>query len=130
MTSAERHGGLADVLDDHLAAEFATCDLDATMATMTGDPYLNHVPVLTGGIGRAEVRRFYQQTFIGHWPAGTTMERISPHHRQRPGGRRTGVVVHPRHRDEPSASRRAPHWQAGTAGGVRGGWLPGRQAQP
>ncbi len=77
MTSAERHGGLADVLDDHLAAEFATCDLDATMATMTGDPYLNHVPVLTGGIGRAEVRRFYQQTFIGHWPAGTTMERIS-----------------------------------------------------
>jgi carboxymethylenebutenolidase len=77
MTSAERPGGLADVLDDHLAAEFATRDLDATMATMTDDPYLNYVPVLTGGIGRAEVRRFYQQIFIGHWPADTTMERIS-----------------------------------------------------
>jgi carboxymethylenebutenolidase len=77
MTSAERRGGLAEVLDDHLAAEFATRDLDATMATMTGDPYLNHVPVLTGGIGRAEVRRFYQQIFIGHWPADNTMERIS-----------------------------------------------------
>jgi carboxymethylenebutenolidase len=51
MTGPERHGGPADVLDDHLAAEFATRDLDATMATMTGDPYLNHVPVLTGGIG-------------------------------------------------------------------------------
>ena len=77
MTAADRHGGLANVLDDHLAAEFATRDVDATMATMTDDPYLNHVPVLTGGIGRAEVRRFYQQIFIGHWPADTTMERIA-----------------------------------------------------
>ena len=77
MTGPERHGGLAEVLDDHLAAEFATRDLDATMATMTDDPYLNHVPVLTGGIGRDEVRRFYQQVFIGHWPADTTMQRIS-----------------------------------------------------
>jgi carboxymethylenebutenolidase len=77
MTSPERHGGLADVPDDHLAAEFAARDPDATTATMTGDPYLNHVPVLTAGIGRDEVRRFYQQVFIGHWPADTTMQRIS-----------------------------------------------------
>jgi carboxymethylenebutenolidase len=77
MTASDRHGGLADVLDDHLAAEFATRDVDATMATMTDDPYLNHVPVLTGGIGREEVRRFYEQVFIGHWPADTAMERVS-----------------------------------------------------
>jgi carboxymethylenebutenolidase len=77
MAGSDWHGELADVLDDHLAAEFATQDVDATMATMTDDPYLNHVPVLTGGIGRAEVRRFYEQIFIGHWPADTTMERIS-----------------------------------------------------
>jgi carboxymethylenebutenolidase len=77
MTDPERDAALADVLDDHLAAEFTSRDLGATMATMTGDPYLNHVPVLTGGIGRDEVRRFYQQIFIGHWPADTTMERIS-----------------------------------------------------
>jgi len=77
MTSAQRGGGLAEVLDDHLASEFTTRDLDATMATMTGDPYLNHVPVLTGGIGWAEIRRFYQQIFIGHWPADTAMERVS-----------------------------------------------------
>jgi carboxymethylenebutenolidase len=77
MTASDRHGELADVLDDHLAAEFVTRDVDATMATMTDDPYLNHVPVLTGGIGREEVRRFYEKVFIGHWPADTTMERIS-----------------------------------------------------
>jgi carboxymethylenebutenolidase len=77
MTGSDDRAGLADVLDDHLAAEFTTRDVDATMATMTGDPYLVHVPVLTGGIGREEVRRFYQQIFIGHWPADTTMERVS-----------------------------------------------------
>jgi len=77
MTTSDGHDALADVLDDHLAAEFATRDVDATMATMTDDPYLNHVPVLTGGIGWEEVRRFYEQIFIGHWPADTTMERIS-----------------------------------------------------
>jgi carboxymethylenebutenolidase len=77
MTSPDQHSGLAEVLDDHLAAEFATRDLDATMATMTDDPYLTHVPVLTGGTGREEVRRFYEQIFIGHWPADTTIERIS-----------------------------------------------------
>jgi hypothetical protein len=36
------------------------------MATTTQDPYLNHVPVLAGGIGRDEARRFYEQVFIGH----------------------------------------------------------------
>jgi carboxymethylenebutenolidase len=76
MTASDR-GELAEVLDDHLAAEFATMDVDATMATMTDDPYLNHVPVITGGIGREEVRRFYQEIFIGHWPADLTMERVS-----------------------------------------------------
>jgi carboxymethylenebutenolidase len=77
MTGTQQHGGLAGVLDEHLAAEFGTRDVAATMATMTGDPYLNHVPVLTGGIGQDEVRRFYEQVFIGHWPADTTMQRIS-----------------------------------------------------
>jgi len=77
MTDPEQRGGLAEVLDDHLAAEFAVQDVDATMATMTGDPYLNHVPVMTGGIGWAEVRRFYDQIFIGHWPTDITMQQVS-----------------------------------------------------
>jgi carboxymethylenebutenolidase len=77
MTNLDGQNALAAVLDDHLAAEFVTMDVDATMATMADDPYLNHVPVLTGGIGREEVRRFYEQVFIGHWPADTTMQQIS-----------------------------------------------------
>jgi carboxymethylenebutenolidase len=68
---------LAKVFDDHLAAEFTSQDLDATMATMTDDPYLIHVPVMTGGTGLAEVRQFYGSIFIGHWPQDTAVERIS-----------------------------------------------------
>ena len=77
MDDSDQQADLGGVLDDHLAAEFDTMDLDATMATMTGDPYLNHVPVMTGGIGREQVRRFYGEVFIGHWPADLTVQRIS-----------------------------------------------------
>ena len=68
---------LADVLDAHLAAEFASQDLDAAMATMADDPYLIHVPVMTGGIGWDEVRRFYGSVFIGHWPRDTAVQQVS-----------------------------------------------------
>jgi carboxymethylenebutenolidase len=77
MTGSDERGRIADVLDDHLASEFGTRNVDATMATMTDDPYLNHVPILAGGNGWDEVRRFYDQVFIGHWPADTAMHRIS-----------------------------------------------------
>jgi len=68
---------LADVLDAHLAAEFTSQDLDAAMATMADDPYLIHVPVMTGGIGWDEVRRFYGSVFIGHWPEDTAVQQVS-----------------------------------------------------
>ncbi len=68
---------LGAIFDAHMAAEFATHDLDATMATMTDAPVLTHVPVLTGGYGREAVRAFYRRYFIGRWPADTSMVRIS-----------------------------------------------------
>jgi len=43
---------------------------------MTDAPYVTHVPVLTGGFGREDVRRFYADYFIGHWPADTQMRPI------------------------------------------------------
>ena len=65
------------VFDEHVAAEFVQLDLEATMATMTDDPYVNHVPVMTGGVGRDEVRSFYGQHFIGKWPADTQITPVS-----------------------------------------------------
>jgi carboxymethylenebutenolidase len=65
------------VFDAHVAAEFVTHDVDATMATMTGMPYLVHVPVLTGGHGREAVRDFYSRYFVGHWPKDTAIKQVS-----------------------------------------------------
>jgi hypothetical protein len=34
----------------HCRFEFETRDVDATMATMVAEPYVNHVPTMTGGV--------------------------------------------------------------------------------
>jgi carboxymethylenebutenolidase len=68
---------LGAVFDAHVAAEFVDLDLDATMATMTDDPYVNHVPVMTGGVGFESVRQFYGDHFIGKWPADVEITPVS-----------------------------------------------------
>jgi carboxymethylenebutenolidase len=68
---------LGAVFDDHVRAEFVDRDLDATLATMTDDPYVNHVPVMTGGVGREAVAHFYETYFIGRWPADTEVIPVS-----------------------------------------------------
>jgi carboxymethylenebutenolidase len=73
----ERSADIAAVFDEHMAAEFAHRDLDATMATMTEDPYVYHVPVMTGGVGFEGVRRFYRDHFIGKWPEDTQITPVS-----------------------------------------------------
>jgi carboxymethylenebutenolidase len=67
----------AAVLDEHLRAEFERNDADATMKTMGPNPYLHHVPVLTGGTGREAVHRFYRDDFVSAWPKDTETRRIS-----------------------------------------------------
>jgi carboxymethylenebutenolidase len=47
------------------------------MATMSGDPYVYHVPTMAGGVGRDDVRAFYSGYFIGHWPQDTNITPIS-----------------------------------------------------
>jgi carboxymethylenebutenolidase len=68
---------LGAVLDEHLRAEFETHDAEATMATMSPEPYLHHVPIMTGGVGREEVFAFYRDVFIPSWPDDTVTESIS-----------------------------------------------------
>jgi carboxymethylenebutenolidase len=68
---------IGSVFDQHVAAEFVDLDLEATMATMTDDPYVNHVPVMTGGVGREGVRAFYGAHFIGKWPADVQITPVS-----------------------------------------------------
>jgi carboxymethylenebutenolidase len=68
---------LAATFDAHVRAEFQDLDLEATMATMAGDPYVHHVPTITGGNGTAGVRDFYRHHFIGQWPQDTETRQIS-----------------------------------------------------
>jgi carboxymethylenebutenolidase len=59
---------IGTVCDAHVRAEFVNKDVAETMATMTSEPYVTHVPTLTGGTGRAQVENFYRDYFVGHWP--------------------------------------------------------------
>lgn len=47
------------------------------MATMVPESYVNHVPNLTGGIGRAHLNHFYLNHFIFNNPDDTVLELIS-----------------------------------------------------
>jgi carboxymethylenebutenolidase len=62
---------MVDVWERHMAAEFESKSVEATMTTMTSEPSVNHVPVMTGGVGHAEVRLFYGTYFIPGHPADT-----------------------------------------------------------
>jgi len=42
---------LGKIFDKHLEYEFDKEDVEATMTTMTDEPYVHHVPTLTGGFG-------------------------------------------------------------------------------
>ncbi|MFM7128137.1 MAG: hypothetical protein ACKO0V_02110, partial [bacterium] len=53
----------------HTELEFATRDAVATVATMSPGNYVNHVPVMTGGRGPAEMVDFYGKHFIPKMPA-------------------------------------------------------------
>lgn len=68
---------LGDVFDLHIKHEFQDHDVDATMQTMTSEPYVHHVPMMTGGVGYEGVYNFYNNHFIGKMPADTKVVRIS-----------------------------------------------------
>ncbi len=75
MTSEQQF--LNDLWDEHIRDEFTTRDTDATLDTMTPDAYVNHVPVLTGGVGREQLRDFYGKHFIPNMPSDTEIVPLS-----------------------------------------------------
>src|SRR5213594_329821 len=62
---------LIELWERHMSCEFAERDTAATVATMSGDNYVNHVPTMTGGRGREELLKFYGRHFIPKMPADT-----------------------------------------------------------
>ena len=68
---------LVKLWEEHIAHEFTTRDTEATLATMTDDAYVNHVPVMTGGYGKAALRHFYSRDFIPSMPPDTALTPVS-----------------------------------------------------
>ena len=68
---------LESIWEEHVALEFSTKDADATMSTMVAEPYVNHIPTMTGGIGSKDLRRFYRDYFIPGNPPSLKMRLVS-----------------------------------------------------
>lgn len=68
---------MVETWERHTAAEFGAKSIDATMATMTPDPFVNHVPVMTGGVGYDDVRHFYSTYFIPGHPTDTEVVQVA-----------------------------------------------------
>jgi carboxymethylenebutenolidase len=63
--------------EQHCYYEFATRDVDAVMPTMVAQPYVNHVPTMTGGVGHDNLKRFYTHHFVHSNPEDTKLIPIS-----------------------------------------------------
>jgi carboxymethylenebutenolidase len=72
-----RRYDLGKVFDEHIKNEFEKRDVGATMKTMVKEPYVHHIPVLTGGFGYDGVYNFYKDEFIGKMPTDTKFVRVS-----------------------------------------------------
>ena len=81
--------------EDHLDCEFRTRDTAATMKTMVPEPYVNHVPTMTGGYrgggpGQVLCAPFHPENAEGHHAHPDL-----PHRGRRPGGGRDALQLHP-----------------------------------
>ncbi len=68
---------LVALWEAHCRCEFETRDVDATMATMVAEPYVNHIPTMAGGVGHDPLKRFYAEHFIGANPPDFAMTPVS-----------------------------------------------------
>src|SRR3954466_7602514 len=77
MAEQAQNGGLERLWEEHIRHEFVTRSTDDTLDTMVEDAYVDHVPVLTGGSGKAELREFYATHFIPKMPPDMEMVPVS-----------------------------------------------------
>jgi carboxymethylenebutenolidase len=74
---ARRQQVMLEIWERHMRSEFADHSADAALETMGAAPHLNHVPVMTGGVGREEIHTFYATRFIPQMPPDVGIEVIS-----------------------------------------------------
>ncbi|KAI1942303.1 hypothetical protein LOZ57_005327 [Ophidiomyces ophidiicola] len=68
---------LEAIWDEHTYFEFGDRSVARTMGTMVQEPYVNHIPTMTGGIGRERLTNFYRYHFIWNNPKDTRLDLVS-----------------------------------------------------
>ncbi|KAL7914943.1 hypothetical protein GGI35DRAFT_474648 [Trichoderma velutinum] len=68
---------LEAIWEEHCYWEFEARSVAKTMATMVAEPYVNHIPTMTGGIGREKLTAFYRDHFIFCNPPDTHLKTVS-----------------------------------------------------
>ena len=71
------NNSLEKLWEEHVRFEFQTKNTEDTLATMVDHAYVNHIPVLTGGNGKEELREFYSNHFISRMPPDTEIVPVS-----------------------------------------------------
>ncbi|KAF7552889.1 hypothetical protein G7046_g7275 [Stylonectria norvegica] len=82
LTFIKKHLGgpifdLEKIWDEHTYYEFEDRSVEQTMGTMVLEPYVNHIPTMTGGIGRSRLMDFYRHHFIWNNPDDTSLDLVS-----------------------------------------------------
>jgi len=77
LTTEGQPYDLAALWEDHCRYEFGERDVDATMETMVAEPYVNHIPTMTGGVGHDQLKRFYTHHFVNSNPDDTKLVPVS-----------------------------------------------------
>jgi carboxymethylenebutenolidase len=71
------HYDLSALWDKHCEYEFGSRNVGDTMKTMVPEPYVNHIPTMTGGVGYQQLHRFYSNYFVNSNPPDTRLTSIS-----------------------------------------------------
>ncbi|MBV9386073.1 MAG: ester cyclase [Chroococcidiopsidaceae cyanobacterium CP_BM_ER_R8_30] len=75
LTPAQKF--LQELWEEHVQHEFGTHNTEDTLATMVENAYVNHIPVMTGGVGKPALREFYSKYFIPQMPPDMELTQIS-----------------------------------------------------
>lgn len=63
--------------EQHAYFEFGLRDANKTIETMVAAPYVNHVPTMTGGVGRKQLHHFYKHFFVDVHPEDLEITLVS-----------------------------------------------------
>jgi carboxymethylenebutenolidase len=68
---------LEAIWDEHVEAALVHCDVHRSMAHMTAEPSVRHIPSMTGASGREALERFYRTELFPHLPHDLARTKIS-----------------------------------------------------